>query len=222
MQIIMAARRPLTVHEFREALSVIPGDTDWKPARLINDICTTLGCCGSLIIIDEEELTVRFAHHSVKHFFTESQVIEPTSIQEADDKMGAIILTYLNYGVFDTHVSRIIAPNIPASETAASVISSALGQPSGIAKRIASALLRSRKQITHNVGTTLMEMAFSSRYHSLKAFHFVNYAREYYPHHISTRLITEGCMQNLWYRFLTRDNPEVTWLRCVNPMITTL
>lgn len=205
----MAARRPLTVHEFREALSVIPGDTDWKPARLINDICTTLGCCGSLIIIDEEELTVRFAHHSVKHFFTESQVIEPTSIQEADGTMGAIILTYLNYGVFDNQVSRIVAPNIPAPEIASGVISSALGESSGSANRIASSLLRSRKQTTHNVGKALTKVA-SSRHRSVEAFHFVNYAREYYHYHIQTRPIRNGPMKKLWYQFLERENSDVS------------
>lgn len=206
----MAARRPLTVNEFREALSVIPGDTDWKPARLINDICTTLGCCGSLIIIDEEELTVRFAHHSIKHFFTESQMIEPTSIHEADEKMGAIILTYLNYGVLDTQVSRIVAPNIPASEIPSAVISSALREASASANRIGISLLRSRKQTTHDVGKDLTKIAFSSRSRSVEAFHFVNYARGYYHFHIQSRLIRNGPMEKLWYQFLERDNPDVS------------
>ncbi|KAL5360422.1 hypothetical protein BJX96DRAFT_184527 [Aspergillus floccosus] len=217
VKIVMAARRPLTIHEFREALSVIPGDTDWNPGLLINDIRTTLGCCGSLVIIDEEELTVRFAHHSIKLFFTEPHGDEPISFQDADDNMGAIISTYLNYGVFDTHVSRIVAPNIPASETASAVISSTFGRPSGSAKRIASALLRSRKQVTHDVGKKLTAVALSSsRYRSPEAFHFVSYVREYYPHHIQERLITNESMENLWHRFLMRDNSDfrlTPWLR---------
>ncbi|EAU30431.1 predicted protein [Aspergillus terreus NIH2624] len=216
VQMIMAARRPLTIYEFREVLSVIPGDTDWKPARLINNIRATLGCCGSLIIIDEEELTVRFAHHSIKHFFTKSQEIGPTSTQEADEKMGAIILTYLNYGVFDNQVSRIVAPNIPASETASAVINSALRESSGSTRRIASSLIRSKKQITHDVGKMLTEVAFSTWYRSLEAFHFMNYVREYYHYHISVRLIRNKAMEKLWHRFLARDNLDLRlapWLQ---------
>ena len=58
----------MVTEELREALSVIPGDVDWNPAKLLNDVHSTLGSCGSLIFIDEEELTVRLVHPSVKLF----------------------------------------------------------------------------------------------------------------------------------------------------------
>jgi type II secretory pathway predicted ATPase ExeA len=38
LELVVAAYRPLTIHELREALSVVPGDTDWTPSRLLNDV----------------------------------------------------------------------------------------------------------------------------------------------------------------------------------------
>jgi WD40 repeat protein len=68
LELLIMARRPLTIEELREALSVVPGDTIWDPARPLDDIFSILTCCGSLLIVDEEELTVRLVHHSVEQF----------------------------------------------------------------------------------------------------------------------------------------------------------
>ena len=43
----------------REALSVIPGDTTWAAAKLVNNVYSTLATCGCLVTVDEDELTVR-------------------------------------------------------------------------------------------------------------------------------------------------------------------
>ena len=55
LEFMMAAFRPLTLGELQDALGVVPKDTDWNPERLPNDIYSVLGCCGSLVTIDEEE-----------------------------------------------------------------------------------------------------------------------------------------------------------------------
>lgn len=56
-----------------------------------------------MIIIDEEEQTVRFAHHSVKQFFIargdEPENLNPINPDETNKEMGRVILTYLNYGI---------------------------------------------------------------------------------------------------------------------------
>ena len=58
LELVTVARRPLTTEELREALSVVPGDAVWNPARLLNDVYSTLTCCGCLLTVDEEELTI--------------------------------------------------------------------------------------------------------------------------------------------------------------------
>ena len=52
-ELLIAAVRPLTTEEFREALSVITGDINWNSDKLLNDVMSTLSCCGGLVIIDE-------------------------------------------------------------------------------------------------------------------------------------------------------------------------
>ncbi|KAI1326098.1 hypothetical protein F5Y16DRAFT_375777 [Xylariaceae sp. FL0255] len=66
--ILIAAVQPLSKDEIREALSVRPYEPALDPSHLINDIQAALTTGGSLIVVDEEELTVRFIHPSVKQF----------------------------------------------------------------------------------------------------------------------------------------------------------
>lgn len=68
LDFVISAFRPLTTDELREALSVKSGDTKLMPERMANNIRTTLACCGPLIMVDEEDHTVRLVHQSVKQF----------------------------------------------------------------------------------------------------------------------------------------------------------
>jgi ankyrin repeat domain-containing protein 50 len=115
LELVTVARRPLTTEELREALSVVPGDAVWNPARLLNDVYSTLTCCGCLLTVDEEELTIRLIHHSVKQFllsgFKDSTNIAFT-IDNAERKIADIIITYLSYGVFETQLSTIPCTDI--------------------------------------------------------------------------------------------------------------
>lgn len=72
LKLIISAQRPLTVFELQEAFSVIPGDTEWDPSKSLNNIYITLASCGCLINIDEEELTARLVHPSLKQFLLNS------------------------------------------------------------------------------------------------------------------------------------------------------
>ncbi|KAH6874161.1 hypothetical protein B0T10DRAFT_587963, partial [Thelonectria olida] len=107
-ELVAVAHRPLTTEELREALSVVPGDAVWNPARLPHDIYSVLACCGSLIAVDEEEPTVRLVHHSVKQFllggFRHSTGAIFT-VDSANRTMREVIITYLNYDVFNTQLS---------------------------------------------------------------------------------------------------------------------
>lgn len=95
-QLVVAAFRPLTVDELQEALSVFPGNTTWNPAHSLNDIYSALACCGSLVSIDEEALTVKLVHHSVKQFLLGRYVSSDSGLFTADcahRAMGEIIIT---------------------------------------------------------------------------------------------------------------------------------
>jgi len=122
LQIITCAQRPLDVGEMREVLSVTTGQTDWTSTMLVNDVYTTLTACGCLVHVDEEDLTVRFVHPSVReHFLRKGPFdltpadckIELNMIEVCHRAIAEVIVTYLSYGIFNTQVSKTSVPPIP-------------------------------------------------------------------------------------------------------------
>ncbi|KAJ4264701.1 hypothetical protein NW764_015786 [Fusarium oxysporum] len=146
LELITAACRPLTTHELREALGVIPGNPDWNPARMPNDIYAALSCCGSLVIVDEETLSVKLIHHSVKQFLLsgpEGMAGYTFTIQDANKTMAGIVMTYLSYGIFDTQLSHRVFPQVPHGAVPVKVISSVFDSSS--IQKVALRLLKSQK-----------------------------------------------------------------------------
>ncbi|KAK0613581.1 hypothetical protein B0T14DRAFT_281888 [Immersiella caudata] len=81
-QLIMAARRPLTIDELRIALHVEPGNTNWDTSSLPKDKWAIVPLCGGgLLDIDEEDNTVQFIHHSIYQYF-----IDGAKTVEAEDQ----------------------------------------------------------------------------------------------------------------------------------------
>ena len=99
--LVATAQRPLTLEQLHEAVSVKPGEIAWDASKPVDHMLKSLlDCCGSLLVVDEEDLTVHFAHRSVKQHL----LSEPTdsdlrkyhiNMEEADLYMGDIIVTYL-------------------------------------------------------------------------------------------------------------------------------
>jgi hypothetical protein len=181
LELITVARRPLTTEEPREALSVVPRDTIWNLPRLLNDVYSTLTCCGCLLIVDEEELTIRLVHHSVKQFllsgFKDSTNMAFT-IDSAERRMADIIITYLSYGIFETQLSTGVVPQIITGSAPSTIIRSTLDSSSTV-RSLALKFLRSKKQPdhSHNIAKTLAETSrlFSPR--SVDEFYFYSYAK---------------------------------------------
>ncbi|KAH7138965.1 hypothetical protein B0J11DRAFT_588594 [Dendryphion nanum] len=200
LQILSVAYRPLTADELREALSVIPGDTSWDSARLVNDIYSTLGCCGCLLTVDEEESTIRIVHHSIKQYLTEPRIrthlaIEqdpkkdhlsplnvPFTLDHARNTFMSIIVTYLNYDV-GSEVSTARFPRVDVGSTPSRVLQAASSSSSGIQK-ITLKLLKSRKHIDFDVSKSLREAYDSARGTHLEEFHLRLYAREFWLDHL--------------------------------------
>lgn len=146
LELITAARRSLTTEELGEALSVAPWDTVWNPQRLLNDVSSTLSCCGGLVIVDEEESTVRLVHHSVQQFLvSRSEDLNKMefTMEGANKKMAAVIATYLSYGIFDTQVSTTVIPRIAIGSAPSRIIHSI--DSSSRVRTLALQLLRSKK-----------------------------------------------------------------------------
>ncbi|KAH0547752.1 hypothetical protein FGG08_000009 [Glutinoglossum americanum] len=202
LELVTVAYRPLTIEELREALSVVPGDTIWEPKEHFNDVFSILTCCGSLLVVDEETLTVRLAHHSIRQFllsgFKDSNNI-PFKIDEARRRMADIIITYLGYGIFGTQLSNMVVPQIRAELAPSRIVRSTLESSSSV-RNLTLKLLKSRKQTNYDIGPTLAETSklFNSR--SVDEFHFFSYAKLYWLQHILCTSDQEPAMYGLLLR----------------------
>lgn len=186
-ELILAAQRPLTTREMREALSVAPGDTTWSAAKLINDVYSALATCGCLVIVDEEELTVRFVHHTVQQFLLETyrdSMDQPMSIAACHKTMAELTATYLSYGIFTTHVSTLRIPQINVGSTPTRVIQSTMAS-SKRTQEIALKLLRVKKRRDIDIGNILAKELWSDRESEALRFDFHHYAKKHCFLHVT-------------------------------------
>ena len=189
--LVAAAQRPLTVEELREAVSVEPGEEKWDASKLVNEMLKSLlDCCGSLVNVDEEHLTVHFAHHSVKQYL----LSEPTdsemrkyhiNMKHADLYLGGVIVTYLNFGIFDqrlTKTNQTIQPQVINYPLA---ILGGLSR-SSIANKLAVRLLKSRGDSRIDIQSQLRTAAGivdRSKEPTQPSHFFLSYAQEYWLFH---------------------------------------
>ena len=144
-----------------------PAHPRWDPRRQINDIASAVTCAGSLLVTDEEDLTVHFAHSSIKeHLLMLGTNYEPTlslyglTKPEADLWLAEICVTYLVYsGKFDRRI--IGSKNIPSKMTPADMLSTSLvfkditnqaTTTSSLAKGVLRVRTRKRDTISEQIG----------------------------------------------------------------------
>ncbi|KAJ5060857.1 hypothetical protein J3E74DRAFT_450704, partial [Bipolaris maydis] len=180
LQLVLAANRPLTTIELREALSVTPGDATWDPSRLLHNVYSALACCGCLLAVDEEEFTVRFIHHSVKQYIVGGlNGIMPArfTLRDAKKIMANIIVTYLNYGVFGTEISKTKVLPIMAQSAPSKILQATL-DPSSSTRHLAMKFLKSRRQPTFDLSKMIAETLNSCHSESNSSFNFYEYANK--------------------------------------------
>ncbi|CAH0048472.1 unnamed protein product [Clonostachys solani] len=164
LKTIVAAHRPLTVDEIREVISVEPGNTDWSPDMLVNDIHGVLACCGSLVTVDEENLSVYLIHQSVMQFLLEKPTAtngspNPEShftMEEAQKLLGESVITYLNCSLFERQISKDIAHEVRVGELPSRVMQEALA-PAGVVGQLAIRWLKSESNLEFDAKQTLTE-----------------------------------------------------------------
>ncbi|KAF4947147.1 hypothetical protein FGADI_10603 [Fusarium gaditjirri] len=160
-KLLVSVRELLTTGQLREATSVVVGQTTWDPAKQISRIERVLRFCGSLIMVDEEDETVRFIHHSARSFCLNSPnntAAWTFTEEEAERTMAETLVTYLSYNIFDTRLSKNVVPKIEANDIPKRVALSTI-KTSSVGKGIADRLLNLRSQLRHDVGPVLAESA---------------------------------------------------------------
>lgn len=177
---IIAARRPLTTDEMREALSVTAGDYDWTPEKLLNNVFGALRSCGCLITVDEEESTVRLVHPSVKQYLTmgyRAQDGECITEGGSEKVLTDVVITYLSYGIFGTQLSTFKVPEVDVGEVPVKIIDSTTA--SGMSgQNLAIKILKARKQPNFDVGKTLSGL-LNTGCPQTRKYHFHEYAQQF-------------------------------------------
>ncbi|KAI4606650.1 hypothetical protein J4E83_010022 [Alternaria metachromatica] len=189
-KLILAARRPLTLPEMRDALSVTPGDTTWDPSKLLNSIYPALATCGCLITVDEEEHTIRTVHPSVDQFLLQDDFTSPDivprdqfTMEDARSLMSSIIITYLGYGIFGTELA-VRRPVFNVGSVPDRVMESTKhGDNDVLAATLK--MLRSRKKTKFDASHTFVPNLRSPRPPTMDDFLFQHYAKPYALQHLS-------------------------------------
>ncbi|KAJ9494026.1 hypothetical protein H2202_010454 [Exophiala xenobiotica] len=215
-EVVAASQRPLTLQELREAASVVPGETVWDPQRLVNDIQRTVNFCGGLLRVDEEHLTVHFAHHSVKQYLLAS--CSKTSdcgyhmdASIADQAVGEICVTYLHFDHLGAQLIQVNATSSLQAKTLPSVIVHRALPPSVIS-RTALKLLKGEARLEFDISAQLKRVNDSSagkRDDAQLGQTFLAYAQEYWLFH-SRRFSPDTGVYNLWRGLVNGQKPTAS------------
>ncbi|MCJ1354068.1 MAG: hypothetical protein MMC33_004055 [Icmadophila ericetorum] len=206
LELVTAAQRPLSLDELCVAINVKIGETTWNAGELINDMAKTLAFCGSLLIIDEEHLTVRFAHHSIRqHIHSKNTNSDAngyyTNLKQADLSLGETCVTYLNLDIFQTQLTRKAPPPPQKINYSPLVLKSSLPTDS-IASRLALKYLKTRGVSGYDMTHQPEERKEQTEHQAQKAHSFIPYAQEFWLFHTKFLNWNQSGVQQLWRRLL--------------------
>ncbi|ORY61553.1 uncharacterized protein BCR38DRAFT_373468, partial [Pseudomassariella vexata] len=210
---IAASKRPLSLSELREAISVEIGQPYSRPDRLYNDMQNIVSWCENLVQIDEEYELVQFAHHTIRQFFLKESADSHLAKFHFDSKdtnhhIGEICVTYLNFNDFKTTLTR--QPKATFLGNPADIAQVALGSRSKLASKI---LSRRRSKATgKNIDIASVSMfnrkdSITAANERLQVEHpFLKYAAIHWISHTCDFQQKESKSWNLWKRIIIDVN----------------
>jgi ankyrin repeat protein len=218
-EVVAASQRPLTLQELREAASVLPRETIWDPKRLINDIQKNVNSCGGLLRVDEEHMTVHFAHHSVKQYLLASCIKTNgcgyhVDASIADQALGEICVTYLHFDHLEAQLTQVnTSSSFHAKTLPSAIVHRAL--PPSVIGGIALRLLKREAQVEFDLPAQLekvMDLSAGKRDDGQLSQAFLAYAQEYWLFHSRTFSPDTG-VYNLWHGLVagSRSTASLPW-----------
>lgn len=108
----VCCRRPMKAEELQEAVAFGSSDISWDRDQ-IPDVDLMIETCRGLLVRDEEDTTVRFAHHTVHQYLLSAPVIRDqegsrfsvSNLSEAEAFVGRVCVNYLCFSDFETQVA---------------------------------------------------------------------------------------------------------------------
>ncbi|KAF6825989.1 hypothetical protein CMUS01_09621 [Colletotrichum musicola] len=202
---IAVAYEPLSLGQIREMAAVIKGDPVWNPKKQINDVIKVLRYCGSLLVIDEEEFTVRFVHHSAKVFCQGAlggNLYWHFSDGDAHREIGETVVTYLSYGIFDTRLSSRVIPKVEVQKLPEHVIQNAIGH-----SRLSKSFFKLKQGPSRDIGQVLAKVSQQPDGGKALAQHpFLAYARKFWLLHTRNLNPLAGDTFKLWESLIKKED----------------
>ena len=195
---VAAAKRPLSLMEIRGAIAVEPCQPFSQQDKLVNDVDQLVPWCGNLLVLDEEEGLVQFAHHSVKDYLLSGEIPRISShhfrinLHDVDREAGEICCTYLNFSDFEREVVHF--PQVPSGLEPKAIVETSLSASSS--PTLTSSLLRLNnlrkvRRVTEDsalwrqLHLTSLKVAKMWPQNLQTRYYFLAYASEYWLHHTS-------------------------------------
>ncbi|KAJ5715330.1 uncharacterized protein N7483_012511 [Penicillium malachiteum] len=189
-------KRPLTVMEYREALSLSLEQKAFDHGKMPNDMHKIINSCCGLTFVDEEEDTVHYVHHSVKqHLFITNDLRQAQfDIASLDQHFGLLCMTYLDFSNFKRQLSKLKEGSVTLDNpihygTLPIYLSS--GVSSKLAQRILFQHRKLPKLSTREIERTVREIIGDEESSRMKfelqeqGFQFLNYAKNYWLYHLT-------------------------------------
>ncbi|KAN0070782.1 ankyrin [Elaphomyces granulatus] len=112
-QWVAFARRPLTMSEIEEAITITIDQRVWKAPSIKLTLSRLCKICGNLVDFDESKGTISLAHHTVFDFlFRSSELASIADFRITDPEtqcyMAEICITYLGFEDFRKSLARTI------------------------------------------------------------------------------------------------------------------
>ena len=212
---VAAAKRPLTLEELREAIGIEPLQQEWDSSRFVNDMNQAIASCGNLIFIEEEHQAVHFTHYSVKQYLLSEAIstsLRPYHIdlERADAEVGAVCVTYLDFGIFSKQVARTTGNGKSIASIPSIVLKGTLPHRT-LSNKIALALLqrqhKSGSAVSRPLEDALGDTEAFRKQRMQEQYSFLSYAREFWLEH--TKSATGLSSQNpgrLWNNLINDAN----------------
>ena len=207
-------KRPLTVEELREAVAIDPMKPDLDASSLVNDMTHALSCCGCLILVDEEQNTVHFTHHSVQHYLLE----EPedvtladyhVDIMNADKHAGEACVAYLNFGVFDRRLAKARTQGTKIADIPTAIAHHMMPKNKLATKLAALRLLKTPRTDKKTINGVVQRQLEGAAYQSPQHYYFLAYARKWWIWHTKGLEYKNKRMWNMWCRLFTDETGTV-------------
>ncbi|OAA55172.1 Ankyrin repeat-containing domain protein [Cordyceps fumosorosea ARSEF 2679] len=222
-QWVAVARRPLTLDELREAISIEIGQKSWRRERIPQNINRIVVWSENLLHLTEEEpIQVQFAHASIRDFIT-GEATSPqlskfhANVAEADHFAGEICVTYLSFSDFTKSIARRQRPiHVKPADITAAVLSQEpkMAHVSGLVTKLA---FGGDKPMADADLTNVVARCIKTedrKMEELKSSHpFLKYAAKYWFPHTTRFHEKKSVTWDLWLQIMSGGSSpaEISW-----------